>query len=237
MRNTVLLVVLVGGLPGVVLADVEEVRDLRLDTRGIDMLNIDAGAGSLEVVGVGGSDEIAVTATINVQGLSDARARDKIESDMVLTLEKDSGTARLNSYFDSGGWSFGGSPSIDLDVRMPEGMHLVVDDGSGSIEISNVRGDISVDDGSGSLTMTDVGGNVDIEDGSGTLTIEGVGGDLNIDDGSGSITVRQVAGSVVVDDGSGSIDVSDVAKDFIVVDDGSGGVTFANIGGRVQTDD
>jgi hypothetical protein len=237
MRNTVFLVVLIGSLPGVVLADFEEVRELRLDTQGIDMLNIDAGAGSLEVVGVSASDEITVTAAINVPGLSDARARDKIESDMVLSLDRDGATATLKSYFDNGVWGFGGSPSIALEVRMPEGMHLVVDDGSGSIEISNVRGDISIDDGSGSLTMTDVGGNVDIEDGSGTLTIEGVGGDLNIDDGSGSITVRRVAGSVIVDDGSGSIDVSDVAEDFIVVDDGSGGVTYANVAGRVQTDE
>lgn len=218
-------------------ADYEEVREFKLDTRGIDLLNIDAGAGSLEVVGMSDSSEILVTATIRVPGRSESKARDRIASDMILTLEKDSDTARLRSYFDGNGWGFGGSPTISLDVRMPEGMHLVIDDGSGSIDITNVRGDISVDDGSGSLNMQDVGGNVAVEDGSGTITIRGVGGDLEIDDGSGTIDIRGVAGSVVIDDGSGSIDVSDVTEDLIIVDDGSGGVDYANIGGRVQTDD
>jgi hypothetical protein len=237
MRYKTLLSTLAVLAAGTAAADYEEVRELKIDTRGIDLLNIDAGAGSLEVVGVSGSTEIVVTARISVPGTSDARARDKIESDMVLTLDKDSDTARLKSYFDSDGWGFGGSPTISLDVRMPESMHLVIDDGSGSIDISNVRGDISVDDGSGSLSMQDVGGNVAVEDGSGTITISGVGGDLEIDDGSGTITVRHVAGSVVIDDGSGSIDVTDVAEDLIIVDDGSGGFDYANIGGRVQTRD
>lgn len=226
------------GLASTAWADFEEVRELRLDTRGIDTLKIGAGAGSLEVVGASGTSEITVIAVIEISGSNDDRAREKIESDMTLTLEKDSDTAELNAWFDSSGWNWGsgGSPRISLEVRMPEGLHLDVDDGSGSIEIENVRGDISLEDGSGSLTMKDIGGEVEIEDGSGSIAVSGVGGDLSINDGSGSITVRGVAGSVTVDDGSGSIDVSDVEEDLIIVDDGSGGLDFSNIGGRIQKD-
>lgn len=238
MVKKLLPVLIVLGLSGTAWADYEEVRELSLDTRGIDTLKIDAGAGSLDVVGAPGITEITVVATIEISGNDDDRARKKIESDMTLSLEQDSDTAELKSWFDSGGWSWGrgDSPRISLEVRVPEGLHLDVDDGSGSIEIENVRGDISMDDGSGSLKLTDVGGAVEIEDGSGSISVSGVGGDITINDGSGSIKVKGVAGSVTVDDGSGSIDVSDVEEDLIIVDDGSGGLNFSNIGGRVQKD-
>lgn len=236
MRKTIIVAAFLLSASGIAVADYEEVRELSIDTRGLDMLNVDAGAGSLDIVGVSGSTEITVTATIHVPGRNDDRAREKIEEDMILSLEKDSDTAMLKANFDNGAWSFGSSPSIALEVRVPEALHLVVDDGSGSVEVSNVRGDISMDDGSGSLEMSDVGGNVDIDDGSGSITVRNVGGDLTINDGSGGIDVRGVAGSVIVDDGSGSIDVSDVEEDLIIVDDGSGGVDYSNIGGRVEQD-
>jgi hypothetical protein len=236
MHRRIVLAVVATGLSGAAFADYEETRELTLDTGGIDRLQIDAGAGSMEVIGVSGVPRIRVVATIQVPGRNDERAMKRIESDMTLSLEKQNDTAVLKSWFDNGAFSWGDSPSIRLEVEMPEDMHLAVDDGSGSMEIRNVRGNINVDDGSGSLTMEDVGGEVEIEDGSGSITVSGVGGNIEIDDGSGGIRVRGVAGSVTVDDGSGSIDVSDVEEDLIIVDDGSGGLDFSNIGGRVEKD-
>ena len=220
-------------IAGIALADYQEVRELSLAARGVDTVSIESGAGSLHVTGLAGVDAITVTATIEVSGRNDERARKAIESDMVLSFEKDSDRAELKAWFDDG-WGWGDSPHIHLEVTMPEGLHLEIDDGSGSIDIENVRGDIMLDDGSGSLEMRDVGGNVEIDDGSGSITVSGVGGDLTINDGSGGIKVRDVAGSVTVDDGSGGIDVRDVQDDLIIVDDGSGGLEFSNIGGRVQ---
>ena len=236
MHKRLVLAVFATGLSGAAFADYQETRELTLDTRGIDTLEIDAGAGSMDVVGVSDSSQIRVIATIQVPGRDDDRAMKRIESDMTLSLEKRSDTALLKSWFDNGAFSWGDSPSIKLEVEMPENMHLAVDDGSGSMEIMNVRGDIKIDDGSGSLTMENVGGEIEIEDGSGSITVSGVGGNIEIDDGSGGIRVRDVSGSVTVDDGSGSIDVSDVDEDLIIVDDGSGGLNFSNIGGRVETD-
>jgi len=217
-------------------SDYEEVRELSLGTGGIETLTIDNGAGSVDITGVSGTDEISVTATVLVPGKNEDKARRKIESSLVLTLEQVRETAVLKAYFKNGGglFSFGDSPSVRLEVRMPEQLRLEIDDGSGSIDITGVRGSIVVDDGSGSLTMTDVGGDVEIDDGSGSISVQGVGGDISINDGSGGIRVRDVAGSVIVDDGSGSIDVSDVEKDLIIVDDGSGGLDFSNISGRVE---
>jgi hypothetical protein len=221
------------GLSASALADFQEVRELSLAARGVDTVSIESGAGSLDVIGVPGADDITVTATIELSGRNDDRAREVIESDMVLSLQKDSDRAELRAWFDDG-WGVGHSSQIHLEVRMPEGLHLEIDDGSGSVDIGNVRGDIMLEDGSGSLDMHDVGGNVEIEDGSGSISVSGVGGDLAINDGSGSITVRDVSGSVTVDDGSGNIDVRNVEEDLVIVDDGSGGLDFSQIGGRVD---
>lgn len=233
MSRKSLLALFATGLSASAFADFQEVRELSLAARGVDTVSIESGAGSLDVIGVPGADDITVTATIEVSGRSDDRAREVIASDMVLSLQKDSDRAELKAWFDDG-WGVGHSSHIHLEVRMPEGLHLEIDDGSGSVDIGNVRGDIMLEDGSGSLDMHDVGGNVEIEDGSGSISVSGVGGDLAINDGSGSITVRDVSGSVTVDDGSGNIDVRNVEEDLVIVDDGSGGLDFSQIGGRVD---
>jgi hypothetical protein len=214
--------------------DYQEVRNLNLDAGGISTLEVEAGAGSLEIFGVSGVNEIVVTATIEVPDDDDDKARKKIETHLVLSLDKKGDTAVLKSYFKSSFMNFGDSPVVQLEVRVPERLNLIIDDGSGSIVVENVAGNIELDDGSGSILMTNVGGDIEIDDGSGSIAVEGVGGDIFIGDGSGSIKVRDVAGSVTVDDGSGSINVSDVEQDLIIEDDGSGSLNFSNIGGRVE---
>lgn len=237
MRSLLIMTMFVASLAVAADDGFEEERELTLASRGIDILSIDNGAGSIDIRGVSGASEISVLATILVPGRNDDKARKKIADDLVLTLDKESDIAVLKAYFEEGGFlNFGDSPSVRLEVSMPEGMHLTIDDGSGSIDVDGVRGDVMLDDGSGSITMVDVGGDIEIDDGSGSISVSSVGGDISINDGSGSIKVRGVAGTVTVDDGSGSIDVSDVEEDLIIVDDGSGGLDFSNIAGRVETD-
>lgn len=217
--------------------DYVEVRDLRLDAADLDSLAIEAGAGSLTVSGDPGSSEILVTATITVPGSKEDKARKTIESDMTLDLRREGDRAVISSYFDNGFWGWGDQPSIALEVTLPDQLGLAIEDGSGSLSVAGVRGDIQVDDGSGSLSMRDVGGAVTVEDGSGSITIERAGGDVRVVDGSGSIKVAHVTGSVIIDDGSGGINVNDVSEDLIIEDDGSGGLSFARVEGRVEKDD
>jgi len=236
MRSIIVMAMFTASLASAAWSDYEEQRDLILSASGIDTVDIDAGSGSLEIFGVSGADAIAVTATILVPDRDADKARKIIESDLVLTLEKQGDAAVLKAYFDQESRHFGDNPSVQLIVRMPDNLNLAVDDGSGSMSVADISGAIEVEDGSGSITMTNVGGEVQIIDGSGSIAVDGVGGDISIDDGSGSIRVREVAGSVVIDDGSGSINVSGVERDLIIVDDGSGGLNFSDIKGRVEKD-
>jgi len=237
MRSVLIIGLFAISLANPAWGDYAEERELTLDTRGIDTLSVENHSGSIDIVGVPESNEIVVKAIIQVQGRNDEKARKKIANNLVLTLESGSDVAILKGYFEKSGiFNSTAGESVQLQIRMPERMHLDIDDGSGSIEVTGVHGDIVLDDGSGSVTLSDVGGNIAIDDGSGSISVHEVGGDISVRDGSGSIEIRGVAGSVTIDDGSGSIKVSDVEKDLIIVDDGSGGLSFSNIAGRVEAE-
>lgn len=237
MRALLLLGLFAGTLTHAAWNDYVEVRDLVIEADQIQTLDIDAGAGSLVVRGDSSAKRITVTATITVPEGDEAKARRQLERDMTLTLEPKGDRAVLEAYFESRMLDWADQPRIDLDIGVPRRLGLVVDDGSGSIEISAIDGPVQIDDGSGSLTLTDAGSNVDIDDGSGSIRIAGAGGDVRITDGSGSISIERVAGSVFLDDGSGSITVDDVARDLIVDESGSGGVRYDNVRGRVVIDE
>jgi hypothetical protein len=217
--------------------DYEEKRDLSLDSEGVQTLQIEAGAGGLDVTGVPGTTKIVVAALIRVPDADADEAQQILSEDLVLSLERNGASADLKAYFENSGRLFGNSPSVSLEVRVPEGMSLDAEDGSGSLEVHNVRGDINLDDGSGSIQMTDSGGRLRVRDGSGSIIIKGAGGDIEIVDGSGSIAVARVQGSVTVEDGSGSIGVSEVSGDLFILEDGSGSIDYSAIAGRVETDD
>lgn len=212
--------------------DYEEIRDLSLNASGIDSLRIEAGAGSLEVTGVSETDTVVVKAIIQVQDEDEDDAREIIESDLVLSLEKDGNRAELKGYFEDGSWLSGNNGSVRLEVTLPERMSLNVEDGSGSIVIRNVAGDIELEDGSGSIKMTRVGGKVNIDDGSGSISADEVGGDISIVDGSGSLTVWNAQGDVTIDDGSGSVTVSGVAGNLTVLNEGSGSLNVTDVQGE-----
>jgi DUF4097 and DUF4098 domain-containing protein YvlB len=233
----------------------EEEEQLNLSAEGVKTLEIDCGSGYLKVKGVEGLDRIEVKAVLVVKGIEDDEIKQFKEKYVKLSLEKKGSTAMLISEIKSSGISslFKHTQArIDLDVRLPKSLALDIDDGSGSIEVSdidnnvkvddgsgsiemdNIKGDVSIDDGSGSIDLVSIGGNLEIEDGSGLINVKEVSGDVSVDDGSGPIDIKKVGGSVVVGDGSGSIDIDGVEKDVTIKRDGSGSVSIRNVNGKIK---
>lgn len=225
-------------------ADVSLTENLSLNSKDLDKFNINAGAGSLTINGIEGTNEIRVDANILTTE----------EKDYVLTLEESEGEATLIAKHNhSVGYWKGPSPRINLTVTMPKALMLSIKDGSGSIQVSdmnndidindgsgsidleNIVGNLKLDDGSGSVSVTNVTGNVELDDGSGSTEISLVTGDVTVDDGSGGLSVNNVSGRVVIDDGSGDIEVKN-AGSLKIIDAGSGGLSFNNIKGRVDVD-
>jgi DUF4097 and DUF4098 domain-containing protein YvlB len=235
MRSLIVISMFVTSLVLADSSDYEELRNLDLDASGIARLSIRAGAGSMDVTGVDGLDKISVKATIVVPDEDEKDALKVIDKEMTLSLERENGIAQLEAQFDQGLMGFGSNAYIVLDVRVPQGMAIDINDGSGSIDVVDIFGDVTIDDGSGSIDVENVAG-LKIDDGSGSIDVEGASGDVSIVDGSGSISVNHVQGSVTIDDGSGSIKVSDVENDLTIVDDGSGSLKFTNVRGEVSSE-
>ena len=233
MRSIIFVAMFVAGAAQAGWNTYEETRELTLDARDVKHLSINAGSGSMEVVGVDGLQAINVTANIGISDADEDKAADIMSKKMTLTLAADGGDAALlEAFFDDGFLGRGTDAYIALVISVPKGTAVTIDDGAGSIDVTDLEGDITIDDGSGSIDIRNVA-SVKVDDGSGSLKVRGANGDVSINDGSGSIKVRGVAGTVTIDDGSGSIKVSDVEKDLVIIDDGSGGQSFSNIRGEV----
>jgi len=196
----------------------KEPRSARVDAAGATSVRIVALAGSLKITGEEGSSRVDASGTACAESRSDL---DRIE----LQAGRSGDVVRVEVVI-PGGW--GSSGSLDLEVRVPKGLALEVEDGSGNVEIAGV-GSLELEDGSGGIEVSDVAGNLEIDDGSGEIEVRGVGGDLDIDDGSGEIDVRGVTGSVEVEDGSGSIGIEDVTGSVAIVEDGSGEIRIRNV--------
>lgn len=232
MRGFIVMAMFVASLAHAAWKEHTEIRDLQLSADGVTVFEVDAGAGSLTIKGLPDIQDIIVKAMIRVPGEDADSAKKIMASDMKLVLDKVRDHARLKATFDGRFWG-NDQGSIDLEVDMPAGLALSVNDGSGSIDISDVAGFVTIDDGSGSIIVSNVG-RLNIDDGSGSIKVSAATGDVSIEDGSGGITVRQVGGNVIIDDGSGGIDVADVEHDVTIVDDGSGSLSISDVRGTVH---
>jgi len=209
--------------------------DFTVDATSLQSLQLDVGAGELVVTGDSAISEVHVVAT------ACASSRHRLEELDLTHRVRDSELLVRTERHRSGGilsWlSFGSTYShINIEVMMPSDLALDVDDGSGSIEISNVSS-LSLDDGSGSIQIDDISGNADVDDGSGSISISGVGGIVSINDGSGPIRVRDSNEVTIIDDGSGEISIENIRSSVVIRNDGSGGISIRDVAGDVEIDD
>lgn len=214
-------------------------RQAALDATGAREVVVEAGAGSLAVRGGDGAElQARGTACASREGLLDQ---------ILLETERRGDTLHVRTRFPR---NVRGTARLDLEIDLPRDLHVRVDDGSGSVvvrnvasldledgsgslEVTEVAGDVTIDDGSGSIDLRDVRGAVAIDDGSGSIDVLGVGGSMEVDDGSGGIELRGVGGDVRITDGSGSIVTRDVDGNVTVTEDGSGGIVVSGVGGSV----
>ena len=222
---------------------VQEPRGETVDAAGATLVRVEAKAGSLRITGESGLDEVQARGTACAEN---ERALEKVQ----LRADRSGDEVRVVVETPEG---WGDSGALHLELRVPEGLAVDVEDSSGEIEVDDVAS-LRVKDGSGEIDITGVQGDVSIEDGSGEIDLVDVGGDVRIRDRSGDIDIKDVRGTVTVEedgsggieivgvgedvligrDGSGSIRVRDVEGDFTVEKDGSGSIEHEGVKGRVN---
>lgn len=213
-------------------------RDINFDVavQGLERLSIDVGAGELSVTGASQPDMIMVRA----MACADSQRR---LDDLDLTQDRRGDRLDIASETGDIGWGsvnlFGVSYAyIDVNIAMPPGLVIDIDDGSGDITVRDVSGDFSVDDGAGGIEITRVTGNLRINDGSGDIQVEDVTGSVRVEDGSGDMALYRISGDVhVLDDGSGDIRIETVGGNVTIDDDGSGDIRVRDVAGSFETGD
>ena len=231
-------------------ASIENTQHLDLSIKDIQSIQIICGPGSLDVFGVERKDRIKITATVKINGITQNGLQDFLDKHVLLSLKKRNRKAVLQSEFKNENL-MKADAKIDLTVEVPKSLSVKIDDGSGSIfvtdlstnlkivdgsgsiEIRMTAGPVSISDGSGKIELTDITGNLEVKDGSGKINIARVRGNVHVVDGSGSMTIKDIDCSVTVTDGSGSIEISDVTQNVFIKDAGSGILEIEGVKGKV----
>jgi hypothetical protein len=221
----------------------EAERSIIAPAGSVEELRLQAGSGSLEVVGVEGLREVRAV------GRACASHEDFL-GEIQLTSEMAGSTLVMETHYPDWSGMLGGNryARLDLRIEVPAGMaadiqdgsgemtlsdlgSLMIKDGSGEVVINGIRGDLTIDDGSGELEIRGVSGFVTLRDGSGEVFLEGADSDVEIRDSSGELTVRGVGGTLTLWDSSGGVAVQDVTGSVRVVQDSSGDIVVKNVGG------
>ncbi|KRB78587.1 hypothetical protein ASE01_04850 [Nocardioides sp. Root190] len=116
---------------------------------------------------------------------------------------------------------FGGNQSLDIEVEVPDGSHLVLKSGSADVDVVGQVATVRVKCGSAGVRVERVGDSAVIDTGSGDVALGAVAGDLRIRSGSGAVSVQSSSGAASISTGSGSVRIGYAARP-VVVKTGSG---------------
>jgi hypothetical protein len=135
--------------------------------------------------------------------------------------------------------------SIDYDITTPANTMLTAESGSGSLQLSNLKGTVKAETGSGDIKVDKLGAGSKLETGSGTIEATNLmgftslqtgsgeihadlssAGDVSAGTGSGSIRLTNVQGAVKAETGSGDIDISGQPTSPWKLDTGSGSISL-----------
>ena len=141
---------------------------------------------------------------------------------------------------------------LDLEVEVPAGIPVAIQDSSGDIEahdvwivqvtdssgdivLNRVSGDLEISDSSGDINVSRATGRVQVQDSSGDIRIAGARDVVIPSDSSGDITIEHVTGEVRIDqDSSGDIGIVDVGRNVQLLSDTSGEVKLSRVKGTVR---
>lgn len=140
----------------------------------------------------------------------------------------------------------------DVRILVPAGSELIVFNGVGEMEATNLKSHLEMNVRSGAAYARGVEGDVAIDTGSGNVEVEDVQGDLMVDTGSGHVEVITLRGQrasvdtgsghvvmreidvprISVDTGSGHVEMDGIACDELEIDTGSGHVELGDLAAR-----
>ncbi|HUG34747.1 MAG TPA: DUF4097 family beta strand repeat-containing protein [Anaerolineales bacterium] len=225
-------------------ATAEESKILEVDAENPVTLKVDDDAGDVSVLG---RDVEAVEIRIVKTGYATTQARAEEALENIHVEVRQNGNAITLIYKLSGRQTHEVN-TVDLIVTVPTETAVEIDNGFGTIDVSDLKGNVDISSDFGDVTVTNIEGALALDNSSGTIKINGVDAgaqDVKIEADFGSISLDKVNGrDITVNSSSGTLDLADVratgnlsaGSDFgsIIFENGSAAsVTVDSSSGRV----
>jgi hypothetical protein len=221
-------------LPSLALADehckFQAPQKYDFDLAGVHTLVFDLGHHDMHLNGTGAVGGVEVRGrgcASSEELLKSLRVTQQREGDRLVVKAEGDDDVRFGLFGEHYAW-------LDLQVRIPDGIAVQVDSGSGDVEVGTVAsldaslgsGDLKVHGVKGAFSARTGSGDIDATD-VGSLHAESLGsGDLNVGTVHGDASVGNVgSGDIGIDGVEGNVDVGNV---------GSGDVTLHHVKGSVQ---
>ncbi|MFD1526002.1 DUF4097 family beta strand repeat-containing protein, partial [Halolamina salina] len=153
--------------------------DRTIPTEGAAALAVDARVGDVTVRGEERDD-------IDVEMVKQSSSVGGDLSKLDLAVEREGDRLTLATRYTGESSLLGGTPSMDLTIRVPRSLRVAEIDASvGDVRVEGVTGDLAVDSSVGDVTIRNVEGTVTAEASTGDVRIEGASavGDVRADVG------------------------------------------------------
>jgi DUF4097 and DUF4098 domain-containing protein YvlB len=192
----------------------EKVVELPINVRPGQTVRLERTNGDVTVTGGHAQGRLIVTAKLRGRDKADAHAKAEIwtpvveESDGSITIRQSSDTVEE-----------------DVELEVPEGVHIDVRAQNGDIEVRRTKGSLRIDAKSGDIDAQGLAGSIEIASFAGDVVLRDVDSStIEIENKSGDVQVSSVKGSLVIRSASGDIRGKDVSANAISVESVSGDI-------------
>jgi len=205
------------------------------DTPGPVHARVDVAGGSLRVRATDRSDTVVEVRPSNPGSSGDIQAAEQTRVEFADGQLRISSPPRPRLHF------FGGTPSVDIDARVPSDSKVEVRSTAGNVDCEGRLGDVRVETkygdvrieraaslhartSAGDITVTRVEGNADAATSYGGIRVREAAGDLRLDSACGDIDVDLALGSVGAATKYGEVRVGQAVRGSLVLETAYGAV-------------
>jgi len=161
-----------------------------LSANGTVALNMCDNSGSIHVTGVAGN-KIDISGKIHSSSWhAMGNGGDMKQLAANPPIHQTGNTIKVGNHDICGGTQ-GHNIDIDYEIALPKDATLLINSGSGNIQVEGIAGFVHADTGSGNIIVNSIGSNSKLVTGSGTIDIQAAHGMLQAQTGSGSISIRE----------------------------------------------
>ena len=173
-------------------------------------LTMDVERGSIEIDTQKG-DTVKVKVIMKARASNEAGAKEIFE-DYKIDFKHTGSDVTIDAEWEGrkGFFSRGNNLRVQFLIAVPEKYDLDLRTSGGSIEVSEIEGEVKVRTSGGSLKFDTVKGEVWGRTSGGSIKLEGCTGNADVDTSGGSISIGKVEGEVKANTSGGSITVTEV---------------------------